>query len=117
MPKEFIKNKPVISLAIFVGVCVGLGMVVTRVQANIQTQAEVLNQNPHQLPDEFNPKLHWVEQKILVDEKQVKDDASETINLAKEEPADEQETIHAIAMKGNNSLAKPIYDYTTGTSN
>jgi zinc transporter len=56
-------------------------------------------------------------QKIEVEEQKVKDVASEAIGEIKEEVAEEKQTIHAIAFKNNKSEAKPIYDYTTGTSN
>jgi hypothetical protein len=118
MAKQFIQNKPVISSVILAVVCVGMGMAVRSVEANIgQPAVEVSANNPHYLPDELNPKLNWVEQKLEVGELKAKDVASEAIGEIKEEVAEEAQTIHAIAFKDNKSEAKPIYDYTTGTSN
>jgi hypothetical protein len=105
MSRQFIKNKPVISFVIFSSVCIGLDMAVIRTQANSQIQVEISSHNPHHLPNEFNPNLNWVEHKAKV------------ISAAKEGVAEEGETMHAIAMRGNKSLSGPIYDYTTGTSN
>ena len=98
-------------------VCVAIGLVTIKAQANNPSQVEVSDNNQHQLPDEMNPKLNWVEHKLDVVEQKIKDDAIEVISVAKEEVAEEAETIHAIAMRDNKSQAKPIYDYTTGTSN
>jgi hypothetical protein len=118
MPKQFLQNKPVTSFAIFTLVCAGLGLAVKQVEASIgQSHVEVSANNPHFLPDELNPKLNWVEQKLEAGEQKAKDVASEAIGEIKEEVAEEAQTIHAIAFKDNKSEAKPIYDYTTGTSN
>ena len=107
---RFIKTKPRISFAIISTLCIGVGLVVTQVQASIHNQSEIEQNNPHRIPDNLNPKLRRAIDHLDVIKREVKEDLSEKISEA-------SETIHSLAFKNNPSVAKPTLDYTTGTSN
>jgi signal recognition particle subunit SEC65 len=114
---KFIKKRPVISFSLLATVSLALGVVVTQVQANIQSSSVLEKNNPHLLPDNLNPKLHWEEQKMIVSKNANQNDLFNESNDVADNAMEESSTIHSIAMKDNKSTPKPVYDYTTGTSN
>ena len=112
--KRFIKNRPRISFSILAAVCIGTSLAVTQVQANIQSQTEVAQRNPHQIPTDLNSKSSFIESVL----DPIRLEAKDLLEGAKEEAfTKDGETIHEVAFKDNHSHSKPIYDYTTGTSN
>jgi hypothetical protein len=112
--KKFIKNRPRISLSILAGVCIGASLAVTQVQANIQIQSEISQRNPHQIPGDLSPKSSLLES--ILDP--IRLEAKDLLEEVKEEAfTKDSETIHEVAFKDNHAHSKPIYDYTTGTSN
>ena len=112
--KKFIKNRPRISFSILAGVCIGASLAVTQVQANIQSQSETSQRNPHHIPSDLSPKPSLLES--ILDP--IRLEAKNLLEEAKEEAfTNDIETIHEIAFKDNHAYSKPIYDYTTGTSN
>ncbi len=112
--KKFIKNRPRISFSILAGVCIGASLAVTQVQANIQSQPEISQRNPHQIPSNLSPKLGLIES--ILDP--IRLEAKDLLEEAKEGTfAKDEETIHEVAFKDTREHSKPIYDYTTGTSN
>lgn len=113
MPYQFIKNKPRLSFVALIAICIGIGVVATQVQANIQDQSELASSNPHQIPDEFNPRFRRLEERIDFVKKEFKD----LVRRVEEEQVAEVETVHSLALKGAAGSPAPIYDYTTGTSN
>ena len=117
MPKQFIKKRPLTSFALLTTVCLTLGVAVTQVQANIRNSTTSGANNPHRIPDDLNPKLDWVEHQIIATEINAQRDLLVKPEDTVENEGDQVDTIHAIAMKDNKSFSKPIYDYTTGTSN
>ena len=116
MSKQFIKKRPLTSFALLTTVCLMLGVAVTQVQANIPSLTSEAN-NPHRIPDDLNPKLDWAEHQIIATEINGQRDLLVKPEDTVENEGDQVDTIHAIAMKDNKSFSKPIYDYTTGTSN
>jgi len=94
-----------------------LGVAVTQVQANIPSPTMSGANNPHRIPDDLNPKLDWEEHQIIATEIVSQSDLINESGDVIENMGDENDTIHAIAMKDNKSFSKPIYDFTTGTSN
>jgi predicted PurR-regulated permease PerM len=117
MPRQFIKKRPLSSFALLTTACLALGVVVTQVQANIPSSAENIANNAHQIPDELNPKLNWKEHRLTTAGKIDQGDLLVKPEDTVENEGDQVDTIHSIAMKDNKSFSKPIYDYTTGTSN
>ena len=113
MPYQFIKSKPRLSFVVLTALCVGIGVVATQVQANIQDQSEIALSNPHQIPDELNPRFRRLEDRLDVVKQEIKD----LLGATKEVQADEAETVHSLALKGSAGSPAPVYDYTTGTSN
>jgi len=112
--KKFIKNRPRISFSILAAVCIGASLAVTQVQANIQSQSEISQRNPHQIPSDLSPKLSFVEG--ILDPIRLK--AKDLLGEVKEGAfVKDGETIHEVAFKDSNEHSRPIYDYTTGTSN
>lgn len=112
--KKFIKNRPRVSFSILAGVCIGASLVVTQVQANIQSQSEIFQRNPHQIPGDLSPKSSILES--ILDP--IRLEAKDLLEEVKEEAyTKDGETIHEVAFKDNHAHSKPIYDYTTGTSN
>jgi hypothetical protein len=117
MPGKFVKRRPVMSFSLLATAFLALGVIVTQVQANIQRSSELEKNNPHLLPDDLNPKLHWEEQKLIVSTNANQTDLVNKSNDVADNTMEESSTIHSIAMKDNKSTPKPVYDYTTGTSN
>ena len=113
MPYQFIKSKPRLSFVVLTVLCFGIGVAATQVQANIQDQSEIALNNPHQIPDELNPRFRRLEDRM----DSLKQEFKDLLGKTKEELADESETIHSLALKGSAGSPAPIYDYTTGTSN
>jgi len=112
--KKFIKNNPRISFSILAGVCIGASLAVTQVQANIQSQSEISQRNPHQIPGDLSPKSSLLES--ILDP--IRLEAKDLLEEVKEEAfTKDGETIHEVAFKDSHAHSKPIYDYTTGTSN
>ena len=112
--KRFIKNRPRISFSILAAVCVGTSLAVTQVQANIHGQAEISQRNPHQIPSDLSPKPSLFESVL----DPIRLEAKDLLEDVKEEAlTKDNETIHEVAFKDNHAHSKPIYDYTTGTSN
>jgi len=112
--KRFIKTRPRVSFSILATVCMGASLAVTQVQANIHSQTEITQINPHQIPADLNPKSSFMES--ILDP--IRLEAKDLLEEAKEETLiKEGETIHEVAFKDNLAHSKPIYDYTTGTSN
>jgi len=112
--KKFITNRPRISFSIFAGVCIGASLAVTQVQANIQSPSEISQRNPHQIPAELISNSDLVESLL----EPIRLEAKDLLEEAKEEVfTKDGETIHELALKDNHDHSKPIYDYTTGTSN
>jgi hypothetical protein len=77
--KDFMGRKPHFSFVVIAAICVGISFAVTQVQATISDNVVSPENNPHHLPNEFNPRIKMIEE--------------------------------------NKSNSKPVYDYTTGTSN
>jgi len=112
--KRFIKNRPGISFSILAAVCIGASLAVTQVQANIHSQTEIAQRNVHQIPGNLSPKSSLLES--ILDP--IRLEAKDLLEEVKEEGVTKDgETIHEIAFKDNHAHSKPIYDYTTGTSN
>jgi len=112
--KKFIKNRPRISFSILAGVCIGASLAVTQVQANIQSQSDIAQRNPHHIPGDLSPKSSLLES--ILDP--IRLEAKDLLEEVKEEAfMKDGETIHEVALKDNHEHSKPIYDYTTGTSN
>jgi hypothetical protein len=111
--KDFLGRRPHLSFIALGAVCIGIGLVVTQVQANISESAVKAENNPHHLPDEFNPNFQRLEDKL----REVKLEVKEAPEIAKEEVTQDPETLHSLALKGNTASTKVTYDYTTGTSN
>jgi len=110
--KNFMSRKPRISFIAIGAVCVGIGLAVTQVQANISDSSVATENNPHHLPNEFNPKMQRIEEKLQIVKFEIKAPGEEN-----EVMAQELDTIHSVAFKDSKINAKPVYDYTTGTSN
>lgn len=112
--KKFIKNRPRLSLSILAGVCIGASLAVTQVQANIQSQSDIAQRNPHHIPGDLSPMSSLLES--ILDP--IRLEAKDLLEEVKEElHTKDSETIHEVAFKDNHAHYKPIYDYTTGTSN
>ena len=110
---DFFGRRPRFSFVVFCTACIGIGLVVTQVQANISESAVKAENNPHHLPDEFNPKFQRLEDKIP----EVKLEVKAALEIAKEDVTQDVETLHSLALKSNTASTKVTYDYTTGTSN
>ena len=112
--KKFIKNRPRISFSILAAVCIGASLAVTHVQANIQSQSEISQRNPHHIPGDQSSSSSLLES--ILDP--IRLEAKDLLEEVKEEAfTKDSETIHEFAFKGNHAHSKPIYDFTTGTSN
>jgi hypothetical protein len=111
--KNFIMNRPRISVIAIALVCLGIGLAVTQVKANISNAANVISDNPHRLPDEFNPRFKRVEDQPSWQKLEVKESLRERVGQI----AEESQTFHSVAFKDRQLNTKPVYDYTTGTSN
>ena len=62
--------------------------------------------NPHQIPANLDPKSESLSKEIRLIKYEVR-----------EEVLEESDSVHEIAMRDFHGQAKPILDYTTGTSN
>lgn len=111
--KNFMATKPRLSFMMMGAVCIAIGLAVTQVQANISDSSVATENNPHHLPNEFNPKMQRIEEKLQIVKLEIKDGLSEV----KEGITQELDSIHSVAFKDNKINSKPVYDYTTGTSN
>jgi hypothetical protein len=76
-----------------------------RVYTKIDPQGVVESNNPHHIPNEFNPRLHHPEDEVIVIQE-----------VAKKEAVASSETMHELALKNQTLTSQPIYDYTTGTT-
>jgi len=113
MPYRFFQKRPRLGFFIAITLCVGVALVVTQVQANIHDQSELAITNPHHLPDEFNPKLYRLDEKLDA----VKVGVKSALDLRREDLDSERETLHSVVFKGRADRSRPTYDYATGTSN
>jgi hypothetical protein len=111
--KNFIINRPRLSGITVVLVCLGVGFAVTQVEANISNTSKVALDNPHYIPDEFNPKFKKIEDHLSQQKLEVKEALSERPDQINQE----SDTMHSIAFKDRQLNTKPVYDYTTGQSN
>ena len=64
------------------------------------------SKNPHQIPESMDPKSETLSEEIRLIKYEVR-----------EEVLEESDSVHEIAMRDFHGQAKPILDYTTGTSN
>ena len=110
--KNFMGRRPHFCFIMIAVSCFGIGLAVTRAQANIPDASTEAN-NPHHLPNEFNPKLQTLDEKIQV----ITLEARKALGMVKDGVPHEVETMHSIAFKGVAVSSKPVFDYTTGTSN
>jgi len=110
--KNFMGRRPHFCFIMIAASCLGIGLAVTQVQANIP-DASTESNNPHHLPNEFNPKLQTLDEKIEI----ATLEAKKVLGMTQEGVSQELETIHSIAFKGVTVSSKPVFDYTTGTSN
>ena len=78
----------------------------TKVLASIHNQAEIVQSNPHHIPDELNPKFKRVSEYFQV-----------IRYVAKEDMVELKETLHSAVFKSKAAYIEPILDYITGTSN
>ena len=78
----------------------------TKVLASINNQAKSSQSNPHQIPDELNPKFKRVTEYFQM-----------IPYVAKEDMVQLKETLHSAAFKSKAAYVEPTLDYTTGTSN
>ena len=111
--KDFMSRKPHLSFIVIGALFIGIGLAVTQVQANISDSSVAAENNPHHLPNEFNPKMQRIEEKLQL----VKLEIKGALGEVKEEMTQELDSIHSIAFKDSKINSKPVYDYTTGTSN
>jgi hypothetical protein len=77
-----------------------------QVEASILNDSIEVQNNPHHLPNELNPKFPHIYEKLEV----IK---TKTVELMVEST----ETFHSLALSGRKIKDIPTYDYTTGTSN
>ena len=98
--KKFIINRPRISFSILAGVCIGASLVVTQVQANIQSQSEISQRNPHQIPGDLSPKSSLLES--ILDP--IRLEAKDLLEEVKEEAfTKDSESIPEVAFKDNRA--------------
>lgn len=113
MPIQLMRNKPRLSFGFVCIFGIAVGIVVTQVQANIEERVEIDKNNPHHIPDDLNPKLRRIEGKVELLGKRALVHTSDAVESLEENV----ETVHSLVFKESTSYTKPIYDYTTGTSN
>ncbi len=75
-----------------------------RVQAKIESQSRVDQNNPHHLPSELNPRVPRAEEEVAISNEA----ANEGVTI---------DVLHASALSNGSLESHPIYDYTTGTTN
>jgi hypothetical protein len=83
-----------------------MALIGSRAQAKMDPQGVVEVNNPHRIPNEFNPRLHRAEDEIITIKQELN-----------EEVVEATESIHELAFKNQHLAAQSTYDYTTGTSN
>ena len=93
-------------LTVILIICGFIALAGTKVLASIHNQTEIVQSNPHHIPDELNPKLRRVSEYFEV-----------IRYVAREDMAELKETLHSAAFKSKAAYIEPILDYTTGTSN
>ena len=93
-------------LTVILIICGVIALAGTKVLASIHNQTEIVQSNPHHIPDELNPKLRRVSEYFEV-----------IRYVAREDMAELKETLHSAAFKSKAAYIEPILDYTTGTSN
>ena len=93
-------------LTMFFIICGVIALAGTKVLASVHNQAEVVQSNPHHIPDELNPKLKRASEYFQV-----------IRYVAKEDMVELKETLHSASFKSKAAYIEPILDYTTGTSN
>ena len=118
---DFVSQKPHVSFIAIVAVCLGIGFTVSHVEANISEQSSAAQNNPHHLPNEFNPRVKRSEDMGLtiaaLSPKQELAGNEQGQSQAQTQTQQEEETIHSVALKDHAMSHKPILDFTTGTSN
>ena len=93
-------------LTVILIICGVIALAGTKVLASIHNQTEIVQSNPHHIPDELNPKLKRVSEYFQV-----------IRYVAKEDMVELKETLHSAAFKSKAAYVEPTLDYTTGTSN
>ena len=93
-----------LSLSIFI--CGSVAIAGTKIQEDMEVQAQKNPKNPHHIPSNMNPKFYAISSEAVVIEDEIRKEAAELV-----------ETTHTIAFRGYRSYVEPILDYTTGTSN
>jgi hypothetical protein len=78
----------------------------TKVLASIHNQTEIVQSNPHHIPDAFNPNVKRASDQIEI----IHYESIETM-------IEPKETLHSAAFKSKAAYVEPTLDYTTGTSN
>lgn len=118
---DFISQKPHVSFIAIVAVCLGIGFAVTHVEANISEQSSAAQNNPHHLPNEFNPRVKRPEDMestiaaLIPKQELAENEQGQAQTQIQAQP--QEETIHSLALKDHAMSHKPILDFTTGTSN
>jgi hypothetical protein len=100
------RHSPITLLLISIFICGSVAIANTKIQEDIDAQAQVDLNNPHHIPSHMNPKLYRISNEVVV----ARDEISKEV-------AGVADTFHSIAFRGHRSYAEPILDYTTGTSN
>ena len=93
-----------LSLSIFI--CGSVAIASTKIQEDIDAQAQKNLNNPHHIPTHMHPKFDSISNETLVIRDEIRKEAVEVADTA-----------HTIAFRGHRSYVEPILDYTTGTSN
>ena len=120
---DFISQKPHVSFIAIVAVCLGIGFAVTHVEANISEQSSVAQNNPHRLPNEFNPRVKRPEDMestiaaLIPKQELAENEQGQAQTQIQTQTQQQEETIHSMALKDHAMSHKPILDFTTGTSN
>ena len=83
-----------------------MALIGSRAQAKMDPQGVVEINNPHRIPNEFNPRFRRPEDEIIA----IKQEPNEEV-------VEPTESIHELAFKNQHLSAQSTYDYTTGTSN
>lgn len=87
-------------------VCGSAALAGTKIQSSIDDSVQANSKNPHQIPNNMDPKSE-----ILADEiRLIKYEVSEVV-------VEVEESMHSVAMRDMHGLSQPTLDYTTGTSN
>ena len=89
----------------FLAAC-AVWMVTGSVEASMTNGSIEAQNNPHQIPNELNPKFPRIYEKLEA----MKTKAAGLM-------VESSETLHSLALSGQKIKDVPTYDYTTGTSN